>query len=153
MEQRGMRASRHAAVRMPWHGWLLGAVFLLYGLAAAFDHVMSLALGAEFYRASGMSEAQVAYFSAVPAWALCGWTLSVWAGLAAALGLLARRTWTIGAFALSLLGSLTYALYVLVLSDGREAMGMLWAMPLVLMMLTGGMIGYSRLLARRGVLR
>ena len=116
-----------ASSRMPWHGWLLGGLLLLYGLAAAFDHGMSLAQGEAYYRASGMSEPQVAYFSAQPAWAIAGWTLSVWAGPA---------------------GSLAYIVYLLVLTDGRAAMGVLWAMPLVLAALMILMVPYSVRLAR-----
>lgn len=139
--------------RLPWHGWLLGTVFLLYSLAAAFDHVMSLALGAEFYRTSGMSEAQVAYFSQVPAWAVLGWTCAVWAGLCGALALLLRWSLAWRAFAASLAGGLVYMLHVLVLSDGRTAMGVLWMMPIVIALLTTLLALYSRRLSRRGVLQ
>ena len=139
--------------RMPWHGWLLGGMLLLYGLAAGFDHGMSLAQGATYYRASGMSEGQVAYFSAQPAWAIAGWTLSVWAGLLGALALVLRRKVAGALFAMATAGSLVYIAYVLVLSDGREAMGMLWAMPLVLAALLALMVPYCRQLAGRGVLR
>jgi hypothetical protein len=138
---------------LPWHGWLAGGVLLLFGIAAAFDHGMSLALGAEFYRASGMSEAQVGYFSAVPAWAITGWTLSVWGGLLAAAALLLRRRQAGWLFAASLLGGLVYILYVLVLSEGRQALGVLWMMPLVMAAITALMVRYCQRLTRRGVLR
>lgn len=137
-----------ASSRMPWHGWLLGGLLLLYGLAAAFDHGVSLAQGEAYYRASGMSEPQVAYFSAQPAWAIAGWTLSVWAGLAGAVALLLRRPVAAPLFALAAAGSLAYIVYLLVLTDGRAAMGVLWAMPLVLAALMILMVPYSVLLAR-----
>ena len=138
-----------ASGRMPWHGWLLGGLLLLYGLAAAFDHGMSLAQGEAYYRASGMSELQVAYFSAQPAWAIAGWTLSVWAGLAGAVALLLRRPVAAPLFSLAAAGSLVYIVYLLVLTDGRAAMGVLWAMPLVLAALMILMVPYSVRLARR----
>ncbi len=137
-----------ASSRMPWHGWLLGGLLLLYGLAAAFDHGMSLAQGEAYYRASGMSELQVAYFSAQPAWAIAGWTLSVWAGLAGAVALLLRRPVAAPLFSLAAAGSLVYIVYLLVLTDGRAAMGVLWAMPLVLAALMILMVPYSVRLAR-----
>ena len=138
---------------MPWHGWLAGGLLLLFGIAAAFDHGMSMALGERFYRASGMSEAQVAYFSGVPAWATAGWTLSVWGGLLAAAALLLRRRRAAWLFAGSLLGGLVYMLYLLALSEGREAMGVLWMMPVVMAVITALMIRYCLHLSRRGVLR
>lgn len=144
-----MRATRGSTgtTRMPWHGWLLGGVLLLYGLAAAFDHVMSLAQAEDYYRASGMSDMQVAYFSAQPGWAIAGWTLSVWAGLLGAVAMLLRRRLAGLLFALATAGSLVYITHVLVLSNGREAMGVLWAMPLVLAGLMALMVPYSRYLA------
>lgn len=142
-----------ASSRMPWHGWLLGGLLLLYGLAAAFDHGMSLAQGEAYYRASGMSELQVAYFSAQPAWAIAGWTLSVWAGLAGAVALLLRRPVAAPLFALAAAGSLVYIVYLLVLTDGRAAMGVLWAMPLVLAALMILMVPYSVRLARGRAVR
>lgn len=142
-----------ASSRMPWHGWLLGGLLLLYGLAAAFDHGMSLAQGEAYYRASGMSELQVAYFSAQPAWAIAGWTLSVWAGLAGAVALLLRRPVAAPLFSLAAAGSLVYIVYLLVLTDGRAAMGVLWAMPLVLAALMILMVPYSVRLARGRAVR
>ncbi|MDH5832912.1 hypothetical protein [Luteimonas kalidii] len=149
---RGQGGDRSAA-QMPWQAWLAGGMFLLYGIAAAFDHGMSLAVGEAYYRSAGMTDGQVAYFSAVPAWAIVGWTLSVWGGLAAAAALLLKRRQAWILFVVSLVGGLLYVLHVLVLTPGREAMGVLWAMPLVLAGLTLAMAVYSRRLARRGVLR
>lgn len=138
---------------LPWHGWLAGGLLLLFGIAAAFDHGMSLALGEAFYRASGMSDAQVVYFTAVPAWAIAGWTLSVWGGLLGAAALLLRRRQAGWLFAASLLGGLVYILHVLVLSEGRQALGVLWMMPPVMAAITALMVRYCQRLARRGVLR
>lgn len=139
---------------LPWHAWLLGGLFLLYSLAAGFDHVMSLAQGATYYRNSGMSESQVAYFTAVPHWAVAGWTLSVWGGLCGSAALLLRRRVATGLLAVSLGGSLVYMLHVLVLSEGgREAMGALWAMPMILGALTALLVGYCWRLAQAQVLR
>jgi len=132
---------------MPWHGWLLGGVLAIYGLAAGFDHFMSLAQGEAYYRGSGMSDMQVAYFSAQPPWAIAGWTVSVWAGLWGALAMLLRRRLASLLFALATGGSLVYIAYVLVRTNGREAMGVLWAMPLVLAALMALMVPYSHYLA------
>lgn len=137
---------------LPWHGWIFGGILLLYSLAAAYDHIMSLTQGESYYRASGMSEEQVVYFSSVPMWAVIGWTLSVWGGLFASAALLIRHRSATALFSVSLLGSLIYILYVLVLSAGREAMGVLWLMPLVLAAITAAMIFYSNRLAKSGVL-
>ena len=137
-------------LRFPWHAWVLGGIFLLYSLAAAFDHVMSLSVGEEYYRSSGMTESQIIYFSSVPSWAIIGWTLCVWGGLFASLALLFRYRIASTLFSISLFGGLIYILYVLVLSAGREAMGVLWLMPIILAVITGALSFYSyRLLNNR----
>lgn len=140
------------AARLPWHGWFLAGVFLLYSLAAAFDYVLSLAQGEAYYRASGMTDAQVAYFLSLPIWALIAWSCSVWAGLLAPIALMARRRVSGAFFMLASLGTLLYSLYTLVLSAGREAMGAIWFMPLVIAAITTGLIGYCRYLVKRRVL-
>lgn len=138
---------------MPWHAWVLGGVLLLYSLAAVYDHIMSLSQGENFYRASGMTAAQIEYFLNVPVWALTGWTLSVWGCFFGSIALLLRHRFAIGLFFISLVGSLIYIVYVLILSNGREAMGVLWFMPIVLATIIAGMIFYCRHLKRKSVLR
>ena len=138
---------------LPWHAWLLGGIFLLYGAAAAYDYSMSLSQGEVYYRASGMTEFQIAYFSAVPAWAVVGWTLSVWCGLFGSIALLLRHRFSVNLFLASFTGGLIYILHVLVLSDGREAMGVLWLMPIVISAVTIAMVLYCRRLKNLDVLR
>lgn len=133
---------------LPWHGWLLGGIFLLFGLASAFDYVMSFVQGEAYYRASGMTDFQVAYFSSVPEWAIIGWTLSVWGSLFAGLALLLRNRFASALFATSLFGGLLYMLYTLVLSAGKDAMGVLWVMPIIIALFTGFMIFYSQRLLK-----
>jgi hypothetical protein len=128
----------------PWHGWLLGGIFLLYSSAAAYDYIMSLTLGESYYRACGMNDAQINYFLNLPDWAVVGWALSVWGGLFGSLALLFRQRIASTLFAFSLLGSLGYILYTLGLSAGREAMGGVWFMPIVLAGLTAVLIFYCR---------
>ena len=137
---------------LPWHGWLVGGIFLLYSLAAGFDHIMSLSQGETFYRASGMSEAQIVYFSSVPVWAIIGWTLSVWGGLFGSLALLFRHRFAGVFFSASLLGGLLYILHVLVLSAGREAMGVLWLMPIIIAAITAAIIFYCQGLTKLNIL-
>ncbi|HET6395629.1 MAG TPA: hypothetical protein VFF91_02200 [Pseudoxanthomonas sp.] len=148
-----MAALQAPGLQFPWHAWVLGALFALFGLASGFDHVMSLAQGASYYHASGMTEQQVAHFTAVPFWAVLAWSASVWAGLMGAVALLVRRRAAWVLFAVSVAGSLGYIAYSFLLSAGREAMGVLWPMPFVVTALTAGMAFYCWRLGRKGVLR
>ena len=140
-------------ISLPWHGWLLGGIMCLYSLAAAYDYIMSFAGAENYYRASGMTEAQIKYFLKVPVWAIIGWTLSVWFGLFAVVALLFRSRFAAILFSISVTGSLIYILYVLVLSNGRAAMGDIWFMPMVLTAITVALIFYCLRLKKTGVLR
>jgi hypothetical protein len=137
---------------LPWHAWVLGLVFLLFGLASGFDHVMSISQGESYYRASGMTEKQVIYFSSVPLWAVLAWTASVWGGLLGAGAILLHRRIALPLFAISVAGSLVYILYSFGLSAGQEAMGLLWPMPILVMVLTAGMIFYCGRLIKKDIL-
>ncbi|MFO1369909.1 MAG: hypothetical protein U1F46_13010 [Marinagarivorans sp.] len=138
--------------RLAWHGWLLAGVFLLYSLAAAIDYMLSLFQGAQYYRASGMTDAQVDYFSSLPLWVMGAWTCSVWAGVLAPMALLLRRRYSRALFALALCGTGLYSLYTLVLSAGREAMGDMWFMPPLIAALTAGSVVYCHRLIKCQVL-
>ena len=136
---------------LPWHAWISGIIFLLFGLASTFDYVMSITQGESYYRASGMTEQQIAYFSAVPFWAVLAWTASVWASLLGAGTMLLRRRIAMPLFLISVAGSFFYILYSFALSTGREAMGMMWPMPLLVTALTIGMVFYCGWLIKKGV--
>lgn len=114
---------------------------------------MSFYQGEVYYRASGMTGSEISYFLSVPFWAVIGWTLSVWGGLFGSVALFFRHRSAINLFLLSLIGGLIYILYVLVLSAGREAMGVLWLMPIILAAITLAMFFYCLHLKKIKILR
>lgn len=89
----------------PWHLWLVGVLALLWNGFGAFDFTMTFARGAEYLRSVGMNEATVQYLGTMPSWLYAPWALGVWAGVLGSLGLLARKRWSVWAYALSLLGA------------------------------------------------
>jgi len=133
--------------KMPWHGWVVTGVLVLFGLASAFDYLMSITQGREFYEASGMSEDQIEYFLSVPVWVVVAWTASVWFGLIAALSAMLRLSLSPALFVATAVGNVAYGIYVYWLSDGVEAMGVIWFMPLVITLINCAMVIYSRKLA------
>jgi hypothetical protein len=102
---------------------------------------------------SAFTEEQLDYFYGFPAWAISGWAIAVWIGLAGTVGLLLRRKWSVLAFSISLAGLALSSIYTLVLTDGLVIMGasatvmtvLIWAVSIFL-------IWYSRLQAKTGVL-
>ena len=141
------------SIRTPWHLWAVGGVLTAFNALGAFDYVMSVSQGEDYFRSSGMTDAQVAYFSSVPIWATAAWTISVWAGLFGGVLLMLRHKLAPLMLAFCVLGTAAYAFYTLVLSEGREAMGALWFMPLLVTVLTTLAAAYSSAMAKRGVLR
>lgn len=138
---------------MPWHAWVIGLVLLLFGLASVFDYIMSISQGEEFYRASGMNDMQVVYFSSFPLWTIAAWTMTVWGGLLGSIALLLRSKLSPVLYAVALLGNILYDIYVYALSAGIEAMGFLWFMPMVVTVITAVVIPYASKLAKNKVNR
>jgi len=137
---------------MPWHAWFSGGILLLFGIASCFDYIMSISQGEMYFRSSGMSNEQIAYYTSFPIWATIGWTVSVWGNLFASAAMLLRYRQSVDLFIICLVGSLIFIIYSYFFSAGIEAMGVLWPMPIIMAAITVGMIFYCRYLTRSKVL-
>lgn len=139
--------------RTPWRLWAVGLIGLLWNGFGVFDCLMSLTRGEAYLRSFGMTEPQIAYFNAMPAWAYAVWALGVGSALAGSVLLLLRRRWAVHAFGLSLVMLVLSALYAFVLSDGAEVMAS--TMPMQIVVWAGALFfaGYAWLMAKKGLLR
>jgi len=141
-------------VKTPWHLWVVGVVAVAWNAFGCWDYTMTHLKGEAHLRAFGMTDAQIAYFDAMPAWTHATWAIGVWGGLLGAVLLLLRRRWALHAFVLSFLGFVGGLIYSYGLSDASAVMG-----PNAWMMnaLIGGacilFIWYAWAMAKRGVLR
>ena len=142
------------AGRTPWHLWLVGGLALLWNGYGAYDYVMTNTQGEAYLRGMGFTDAQLAYFNALPAWATAVWAIGVWGGLLGAILLLVRRRLAYPVFALSFLAIVVNTVYALALSEGAEVMGSTYTVMTVVIAVIGlGEVLYARAMARRGVLR
>lgn len=148
-----MKSNHINITKMPWHGWMLGIIFTLFGLGSIVDFALSLIQGEAYYRSAGMTDSQVAHFMSIPRWAMIAWFFSVIASLLAAISLLLKHRFSILLFTLSVIGTLIYIAYSFVLSEGKAAMGVLWPMPFFICVITLGMVFYTKKLFSQGVLR
>ncbi len=82
--------------------WIVGVASLAWNGFGAFDYTATQS-GMEGYLAR-FSEAQLAYFDALPGWVERAWGLGVWAGLAGSVLLLLASRFAWHAFVLSFLG-------------------------------------------------
>ena len=129
---------------LPWHGWLIGIILLLYSSFSVYDYLMSALYKDEYFLESGMTEFQIAYFSNYPIWVTIAWTLSVWGLFLATIALLLRMRIAFVLFIISLIGTLANVLYAFGLSEGREAMGIIWPAPLIITLVIAAMVLYSK---------
>lgn len=138
----------------PWHLWVVGILSLLWNGYGGYDYTMSQLQGDAYYRASGMTDAQIAYFHAYPTWMIAVWAIGVWGSVLGSILLLARSRWAFHAFVVSLAAVLVSLLYAYVLKPQADAMtGMTTMMQAVITIACGLFAYYSWAMTKRGVLR
>src|SRR3712207_1087839 len=96
------QADRLPASRTPWHLWLVGVLSLLWNGFGAYDYLMTNTQGDAYLRSMGLTEAQMAYYDAMPAWMTAVWAIGVWGATLGSVLLLLRRRWAVPVFTASL---------------------------------------------------
>jgi hypothetical protein len=139
----------------PWHLWAVGGISLLWNGFGGYDFVMSMTQGEAYWRASGMNDAMIAYYNAMPAWMYIPWVLGVWGAVAGSILLLLRSRFAVHAFALSLIGAVVSLLYGLVIDKAPppppEMAAMTW-MPWVIVVIAAILAWYAWTMRKKGVL-
>ncbi|MDI1326470.1 MAG: hypothetical protein PSV23_06690 [Brevundimonas sp.] len=140
---------------VPWHLWAVGVISLLWNGFGAYDFVMSITQGEAYWRASGMTDAMIAYYNAMPAWMYGPWVVGVWGAVAGSILLLLRNRYAVHLFALSLLGALISLLYGAVIDKAppppAEMAIMAW-MPYVIALIAAFLAWYAWTMQKKGVL-
>ncbi len=138
----------------PWHLWAVGGISLLWNAFGGYDFVMSVTQGETYWRASGMNDAMIAYYNAMPTWMYVPWVLGVWGAVAGSILLLMRNRLAVPAFALSLLGAVGNLAYGLAnpMPPLPEAMAMMSYMPWVIALIAAVLAGYAWTMGKKGVL-
>ena len=143
-----------APVKMPWHGWLVGWVAVLFNSIGVFDFVMSMAKGAQYQASAGMTPDQIAHYQQMPSWMTVVWAVGVFGAFVASILLLLRRTQAFPVFILSLTAFVVSLLYTYVLTGGGAVMGPQMAITsAVIAGLLAFFSWYARFMTLRGVLR
>ena len=141
---------------VPWHLWVVGVVSLLWNSYGGYDFVMSLTKGEAYMRASGMSDAMIAYYNAMPTWMYGPWVLGVWGAVAGSILLLLRSRFAVHAFALSLLGAVVSLLYGQVIDKAPAPppeMAMMAWLPYIIVLIAAFLAWYAWTMGKKGVLR
>ncbi|MES2833693.1 MAG: hypothetical protein V4707_03170 [Pseudomonadota bacterium] len=142
-------------VKTPWHIWVVGVVSLLWNGFGAYDFIMTTTQGEKYFRASGMDQAMIDYFNAMPAWMYVPWVAGVWGAVIGSILLLLRNKLAAPAFAISLLGAIGSLVFGLMnpMPALPEAMAMMKYMPWVIVAIAAVLAWYARSMASKGVLR
>lgn len=135
----------------PWHLWAVGVVALLWNGYGGYDYVMTQTNNAA-YLAQFTAE-QRAYFDGFPIWMEAVWAIGVWGGVLGAVLLLLRSKWAFHAFLASLIAFAVSVVYGQI-SGGAAVMGTTGMVFSAVIFLLGlGLVMYSRMMSRKGVLR
>ena len=138
----------------PWHLWVVGVVSLLWNAFGGYDFVMSVTQGETYWRASGMTDAMIAYFNAMPTWMYVPWVLGVWGAVAGSILLLMRSRFAVHAFALSVLGAAGNLIYGLMnpMPELPAEMAMMAYMPWAIVLIAAFLAWYAWTMGKKGVL-
>ena len=138
----------------PWHLWVVGILAVLWSGFGGYDYFMTNTDGDAYMAGMGMTEAQIAWMNAMPAWMNAPWALGVWGAVLGSVLLLLRMKWAFHAFVVSLLGLLVSLVYTYGMSDGAAVMGATgMAMNAVILAAALFFVWYSRMMTGKGVLR
>ena len=146
-----------AQARTPVHLWIVGIVSLLWGCFGGYDYTMTRMRNTD-YIASSMPgvdpHAALAWIDSMPLYAQFGWGLGVWMGILAAVLLLLRNRWAVGAYGLSLLGAVLGLGYQIALAPPLAGADtpMMKTMPYVIILVALGLFLYARAMEKKGVL-
>lgn len=139
----------------PWHLWVVGVVSLLWNAFGGYDFVMSLTQGETYWRASGMTDAMIAYYNAMPTWMYAPWILGVWGAVAGSVLLLLRSRFAVHAFALSLVGAVVSLVYGAVIDKAPPPppeMAVMAYMPYIIAVIAAFLAWYAWTMRKKGVL-
>ena len=138
----------------PWHLWFVCLLMLIWNALSCYSYVMTRTQNAAYFRAGGITPEMAAYFAAVPAWYVVAWTIGVWGGLVAAVGLLMRKSWAVWWFVASQLAMAVNSMATLLNPDARDVMGSVGTISAVAVIVLGAFaVLYSIRMKQRGVLR
>jgi hypothetical protein len=138
----------------PWHLWVVGVVSLLWNAFGCYDYYMTNTGGDEYLRSYGMTEQQIAFYHAMPAWMTGAWAIGVWGALLGSILLLLRSKWAFHVFVISFAAFLVSVIYTYGFTNVAEvngATGMI--MNVVIAASCIFFIWYAWFATTRGILR
>lgn len=141
-------------MKTPWHLWVIGIFALLWNGMGALDYVMTQSNNEAYL--SQFSDAERAFFTSIPTWAVFFWALSIWSAVLGSVLILARRRWATPLFAIAVVSFLIVAAqnYLLASPTMAEVVGTFAVVfSIVIFIITVGLWWYAKKMSESGVLR
>ena len=138
--------------QVPRSFWVIGAVALVWNLLGLMAYLMQVTM--DEATLATMSAADRAVYESMPTWVVSAFAIAVNAGVLASLLLLLRRTWAVPVFVVSLAAVVVQDVGAFFLAGGLEGRGATSAvMPLLVLLIGGYLVIYSRSAKQKGWLR
>lgn len=133
--------------------WVLGVLFLLWGLMGCAMYLAEVMMSDKAY-GEAFGQDLLAVRHVYPVWAMAGYASAVWSGLLAAILFLLRKRLSAVIFIFSLVAAIIGFIPTFTNSILREAAGpSFWVMPLIVVVLGSFEVWYSRKQSAKGILR
>ena len=133
--------------------WVVGIAGLSWNLIGMMIYYMQVTATPEDL-AQYYNEAQLAFITSTPAWATAAYATAVTAGVLGCALLLLRRAWALPVFIVSLAGIVLQDIHGFVLANGIEVWGAgAVVLPAIVLIISVGLVLYSRMASVRGWIR
>ena len=137
--------------KVPWHLYAVGLLTLIWNGFGASQWYMQVMKVPSYYGKLTME--QIQYLQAAPVWVEIVFGVGVWTGVLGALMLLLRRKLAFNAFVASLVAVLVNTVYVQIMTNGRDVMGVstLYA-AIAVIVVAAASAAYAHFARSRGII-
>ena len=139
-------------IKTPWHLWVVGAITFFWNFAGGGLDYIFTQLNAEFYM-SGYTDAQRAYYEALPAWFDAVWAISIWSSVLGSILILLKNKLAFPVFAVSIVGYIFGTIYSFAISNVPDVTTANYIFTGVITAVLLFEVWYSSMMKKRGVLR
>ena len=143
-------AAPGVAIKPPTWFWIVAALALVWMIIGVASWVADLMT--DEAAIAQMSEAQQQLYRSRPQWVFIVYAVAIFAGLFGAIGLLLRKGWAVGAFAISLVAIVVQFGYTFFVMDAIGLLGAAVAVPfpLVIFLIGAALLWFSVHAKKRG---
>lgn len=130
--------------------WVISILALLWNISGVMMYLAQAYMTDDVLKT--LPEADQEWYANVPSWVTAAFALAVFAGVIGCIGLLLRKAWSVKLFILSFIAVIVQQIYNFFIQDYVELTGERMYMPIIILILAGFLMWYSKGLKDKGVL-